>query len=78
MCIGRKVPSPTMGGYGMGGVLELVKRNKGWGYYPVVLSLTVKLAMPILNRSLAAVSSVLNSRISRLVVSPCPLYWSSY
>ena len=44
----------------------------------MVLSLTVKLAMPILNRSLAAVSSVLNSRISRLVVSPCPLYWSSY
>ena len=32
----------------------------------MVLSLTVKFAMPILNRNLAAVSSVLNSRISRL------------
>ena len=44
--------------------------NEGLGGdYPVVLSLTVKFAMPILNRNLAAVSSVLNSRISRLVVS---------
>ena len=31
MCIGDPVPSPQKGGYGMGGVLELVKRNKGWG-----------------------------------------------
>jgi hypothetical protein len=31
VCIGDPVPSPEKGGYGMGGVLELVKLNKGWG-----------------------------------------------
>ena len=31
MCIGDPVPSPQKGGYGMGGVLELVKLTKGWG-----------------------------------------------
>ena len=50
-------------------MLQMVKMKAGGGGYPVVLSLTVKLAMPILNRNLAAVSSVLNSRISHLVVS---------
>jgi hypothetical protein len=31
VCIGDPVPSPQKGGYGMGGVLELMKLNKGWG-----------------------------------------------
>ena len=31
MCIGDPVPSPQKGGYGMGGVLELMKLTKGWG-----------------------------------------------
>ena len=39
VCIGDPVPSPQKGGYGMGGVLELLKLNKG-GDYLVVFSLT--------------------------------------
>ena len=34
MCIEDSVPSPQKGGYGMGGVLELMKLNKGQGVSP--------------------------------------------